>query len=167
MPRSFDFSVESPATVDQIHSAFSAEKYWRSRLAEFGGFGRLDSLVTADDGTVDIVVVQELQRDGLPGLVAKFFPKGWRVVQRESWSPTDDGAVRGKVSIATSGAPGSGLGKVLLSPTPTGSRLKCAATVEFKVPLVGGQIEAVMGRLLVQQISTIQRFTAEWIEDHG
>ncbi|BBY44256.1 hypothetical protein A5765_10950 [Mycolicibacterium celeriflavum] len=163
MPRSFDFSVESSATVEQIHSAFCAEEYWRSRLAAFGGFGRLESLAVGADGSVDIEVVQDLDRDGLPGLVARFFPKSWRVVQHETWSPADDGVVRGQVSVATSGAPGSGLGKILLSPTPAGSRLKCTATVEFKVPLVGGKIEAVMGRLLVQQISAIQRFTTKWI----
>jgi len=28
MPRSFDVSVDSPASVDQVHAAFSAEEYW-------------------------------------------------------------------------------------------------------------------------------------------
>ena len=77
------------------------------------------------------------------------------------------GRVRGEVSIATRGAPGSGLGTVLLAPAQNGSRMNCTATVEFKVPLVGGKIESVMGRSLAQQFSVIQRFTAKWITEHA
>ena len=52
MPRSFDFSVESSVSVEQIHSAFSEEDYWLARLAAFGGVGRLDSLIIDTDGSV-------------------------------------------------------------------------------------------------------------------
>jgi hypothetical protein len=45
VPRSFDFSIESPVSVEQIHSAFSEKDYWLARLAAFGGIGRLDSFV--------------------------------------------------------------------------------------------------------------------------
>jgi hypothetical protein len=167
VPRSFAFSVESPASVDDIQSAFSEEDYWLARLASFGGFGRLDSLTVGADGSAAVVIIQELRHDGLPSLVAKFFPRDWRVVQQETWKPLGGGRVRGEVSIDTHGVPGSGLGTALLAPAQNGSLLQCNATVEFKVPLVGGQIENVMGRLLVQQLSVIQRFTAEWITQHA
>lgn len=166
MPRSVDFSVESAASVEQIHSAFSTEDYWLARLAAFGGFGRLDSLITNTDGSATVIIIHELRHDGLPGLVAKFFPRDWQVVQTEKWSPIGDGLVRGEVGIATRGAPGSGVGTVLLTPSQNGSRLNCTATVEFKVPLVGGKIESVLSRSLAQQISVIQRFTAKWIAEH-
>ncbi len=57
VPRSFDFSVESPASVEQIHSAFSEEDYWLARLAAFGGVGRLDSLIIDTDGSVTVVII--------------------------------------------------------------------------------------------------------------
>jgi Protein of unknown function (DUF2505) len=167
VPRSVDFSVESSATVEQIHSAFSAEDYWLARLAAFGGFGRLDSLIIDADGSATVVIIHELRHDGLPGLVAKFFPRDWQVVQTETWSPIGDGLVRGEVGIEAHGAPGSGLGTALLAPAQNGSRMNCTATVEFKVPLVGGKIESVMGRSLAQQFSVIQRFTAKWITEHA
>ena len=167
MPRSFDFSVESPVSVEQIHSAFSEEDYWLARLAAFGGIGRLDSLIVGTDGSVSVAIIGDVRHDGLPGLVAKLYPREWQVVQNETWSPIDGGRVRGEVSFATRGAPGSGLGTVLLTPAQNGSRLKCTATVEFKVPLVGGKIESFIGRQLVQQISEIQRFTAKWITEHA
>ena len=167
VPRSFDFSVDSTAGVEQIHSAFSTEDYWVARLAAFGGFGRLDSLTTKVDGSVSVVVVQQLRNERLPGLVAKFFPTHWGVVQEETWCPVAEGLVRGKVTITPSGVPGSGFGTTLLAPAPNGSRLNCMATVEFNVPWVGGKIEAVMARLLVQQVSVIQRFTTKWVKEHA
>ena len=133
-------------------------------MAAFGGFGKLDSLIVDTGGSVSVVVVQDLRHESLPGLVARFFPRSWQVVQTETWTPIGDGRVQGEVGIAARGAPGSGSGAALLAPAPRGSRLTCTATVEFKVPLVGGKIESLMGHSLVQQISVIQRFTAKWIK---
>ena len=89
---------------------------------------------------------------GCPGWSPSSFPVIWQVVQNETWSPIGGGLVRGEVSIAAHGAPGSGLGTALLAPAQNGSRLKCTATVEFKVPLVGGKIESFIGRQMAQQI---------------
>jgi hypothetical protein len=167
MPRSFDLSAESSATVEQIHSAFSEEDYWLAGLAEFGGIGRLDSFIIGADGSVTVVMIQDLRRDWLPGLVAKFYPGDLEVVQNETWRPIGGGLVRGEVCIAARGVPGSGLGTVLLAPAQNGSRMKCTATVEFKVPLVGGKIESFIGRQLVEQIAVKQRFTTKWITEHA
>ena len=35
MPRSFDFSAESPASVDDVLAAYRDENYWQARLAAF------------------------------------------------------------------------------------------------------------------------------------
>jgi hypothetical protein len=67
VPRSFDFSIESPVSVEQFHSAFSETDYW---LAAFGGIGRLDTFVVDTDGLVTVVIKGDLRGEGLPGLVA-------------------------------------------------------------------------------------------------
>src|ERR1700740_3763619 len=61
------------------------------------------------------------------------------------------------------GAPGSGTGKALLAPAQNGLRLEFAATVEFKVPLVGGSIESYIGGHAVKSIAATQEFTTAWI----
>jgi hypothetical protein len=167
MPRSFDLLVESSVSVEQIHSAFSEEDYWLARLAAFGGIGTLDSLIKGTDGSVTVVTIQDLRRDWLPGLVAKLYPRDLAVVHNETWSPIGGGQVRGEVSVAARGGPGSGLGAALLAPAQNGSRLKCTAAVEFKVPLVGGKIESYIGRQVVEQIAALQRFTTKWITEHA
>lgn len=167
MSRSFDFTVDSSASVEQICAAFANRDYWQARLSSFGGLGDLESLVVDPDGSVTAVCVKDLRPDGLPGPAARLFPREWRVVQSESWRPLGDGRVCGEVRLVSHGAPGSGAGSALLTPTVAGCRLTCRATVEFNVPLIGGQIEGVMGKSLIQNITMLQRFTADWIKQNA
>ena len=165
MPRSFDFTVKSSVSVQQIHSAVSEEDYWLARLAAFGG-GRLDSLIIDTDGPVHVVIVQDLRHDLLPGFFAKLYPRDLEVVQKATWSLIGGGIVRGKVSIAARGAPGSGLGTMLMGPQD-GSLLKCTTTVQFNVPLIGGQIESYVGRQMVEETPVMLRFTTKWITENA
>jgi Protein of unknown function (DUF2505) len=167
MPRSFDFSVKSAVSAAQIHSAFSDEDYWLARLAEFGGVGRLESLAIGADGCTRVVIVQDLVHDWLPGLFAKLYPGDLQVVQKETWSLIGGGMVRGEVITAARGAPGSGLGTVVMAPDQNGTRLRCTATVQVKVPLVGGTIEKFVGRQMAEETPVMLRFTAKWITEHA
>ena len=88
-------------------------------------------------------------------------------MQTETWSPIDDGQARGEISVVTQGAPGSGLATAVLAPAQNGSRLSCTATVEFKVPLVGGKVESLVSRSLTQQISELVRYTVKWIAEQA
>src|ERR1700757_1110897 len=51
MPRSFDVSADSPATVEQVHWAFSDEGYWLARLASMNGGTAPETLGGDDDQT--------------------------------------------------------------------------------------------------------------------
>jgi hypothetical protein len=115
MPRSFDLSVESPASVEQAHAAFADEEYWLARLEAFGGVGRLDSLTVGDDGTVTVAIIQDLRHDLMPGLVAKFYPGDLEVLHDEKWGPVGRGRMRGEISISARGFPGTAVGAVLLA----------------------------------------------------
>jgi len=166
MPRSFDVSVDSPTTVEQVHAALSGEDYWLARLATLNGSTTLDSLIIDDDQTVRVATAQDVGRDLLPGIVAKFYRRDVKVRHTETWRPID-GQLRGEISVAVSGAPGSGSGSALVAPTGSGSRLTLAGNVEFKVPLVGGTIESFIAREFARTIPEIQHFTAMWITEHA
>jgi hypothetical protein len=167
VPRSFDFEVESSASVEDIRWAFSEEDYWLARLEPAGDLGRLDSFMVDADGSVRVVIVLDLRTELLSGVVAKFYPRMWQIVQNETWSPIDSGLVRGEISVVTHGGPGSGRGTALLAPAQNGSRMTGTATVEFKVPLIGGQVEKLIGRQQIQGITDLLRLTAEWISEHA
>ena len=166
MSRSFDVSFQSPTSVEQIHSAFSEEDYWMARIAAFGGSKTLDSLVVEPDGTLTVSITEDLRRGGLPTMLGKLYRGDLKVRSMEKWSPASDGRVTGEISVAVAGAPGSGRGAAVLTPSLDGSQLTLSATVEFKVPVVGGPIESHVAREFAEGISEIQRFTTRWVDEN-
>lgn len=168
MPRSFEVSFESPASVARVHSAFGDQNYWLDRLAAFGDRDRrLDALDIDPDGTVRVTNTEDLRQGRLPGILAAVYRGDLNVVNREQWRPLGDGRVGGEVSVAVTGAPGSGHGTAVLAPNGDGSALSLSATVEFNVPLLGGKIERYLVGELAEGLAAIQRFTTTWIEEHA
>lgn len=168
MPRSFGLSVESPASVDQILSAFRDEDYWRARLATSGtGTATLDSLTVDAGGAVTVVVTVKLLRDRLPKLLTPIDRVELAMVRTERWSRIAGGQVHGEISVAVPGAPLSAIGDALLTPVRDGSMLTYTTTVHAKVPVVGGRIEDFIGVELSQGITAIQHFTDEWISENS
>jgi len=167
VPRPFDVSTPSSATVGQVHAAFADEGYWRARLAEYGGDSiRLDSLVVGE-GSVFVATTQNLSHDRLPVLIAKAMPGDLKVVREETWRVTDDAELHGDVVITTSGAPISGSAVAVVSPTAAGSLLRFTGTVRVKVPLIGGQIEKYISSQISEEIPGVQRFTTRWISGNA
>lgn len=166
MPRSFDVSVESPAGVDQVHAAFGTEGYWLARCEHFGGNKTLDTLTVDPDGTVTVVVTEDLRHGGLPSILTKVYRGDLNIVSTEVWTPTN-GRISGQITVAVSGAPGSGRGTAEVAPSGNGSRLSLTGSVQFKVPLVGGTIEGFVAREFADGIAEIQHFTSSWIDDHA
>lgn len=148
-------------------SAFGERDYWLARLSRFGALDTLDSLSVESDGTVTAVMVKDAHRREERSPIAKYLPTQWRVAQKEQWHPIGERQVRGKLSITSYGTPAYAAGTALLAPAGAGSRLECAATVEFKAPLFGKQVEKAMGRILTQSVTALQNFTADWIDVHS
>ena len=108
MSHSFDILTESPATVEQVHAAFSREDYWLARHAAFDATTTLDSLIVEADGTVAVGATQYLGRQLLPGVVAKLVLGELKILHSETWRPVGDRRVRGQVSVSAPGGLGSG-----------------------------------------------------------
>lgn len=167
MPRPFDISTASPATVSQVHAAFADQDYWQARLAEYGrGSIRLDYLVV-EDGSVLVATIQDLRNDVLPALIAKAVPGDLLVRREETWRVADGGDLHGDVVITASGAPISGVATALVGATPEGSVLSFRGTVQVTVPVIGGQIEKYISSKITEEIPGVQRFTTRWISRNG
>lgn len=165
MPHSIDLIAESPVTVRQVHRAFASQDYWLARLATYNGVNTLDSLVVGDDGTVSVTTTQDLRDEALSG-VLKMLPANLQLVRTESWTPHGEHHVRGEVRVSAPGKLGSGVADALIAPTETGSRMTFVATMEVKIPLVGGKVEKYIGRQLAEEIPALQQFTTDWINEH-
>lgn len=164
MPRSFDMSAEYGGSVEQVYRAFGDRQYWLARLADSGADeATLDSMTVADDGVIDVITTQTLWASRLPGLVAQFHHGDLSFVREETWTPVSDGQSSATVRGSISGAPVSLSGTAALVPMGAGAVLDFTATVEVRIPLVGGKVENFIGGQLVELIIAEQRFTTEWI----
>jgi hypothetical protein len=163
MSNSFDLSSESPASVEQVLSAYGEEDYWLARNVALGGSKALNSLVVDSDGTVTVTIIEDLRHGMLPGILAKLYRGDLNIRSTERWKPAGSREVNGEINVSVTGAPASGSAAAVLAPSGSGSRLKLTGTVEFKVPLVGSKIESYLAREFAQGIPEIQRFTTTWI----
>jgi hypothetical protein len=174
MPRSFDMSADYGATVEAVFRAFSDEDYWLARLADSGADEatrdaiQVDGLSGDDAGipeSIAVITTQVLRRDRLPGVVAQFHRGDLRVRREETWGPIRNGAATATISGAILDAPATMNGTAMLEPLAEsgGARLRLQATVEVRVPLVGGKLENFIGSQLAELLIAEQRFTTRWI----
>ncbi|MBO0865038.1 MAG: DUF2505 domain-containing protein [Mycobacterium sp.] len=169
MPRSFDMSTDYGATVEEVLQAFSEEDYWLARLADSGADdATLDWMRMGGDGSIDVITTQVLRRDRLPGLVTQFHRGDLRIRREEKWSPITGDRANATVAGSILEAPASLTGSAVLMPVESGgAQLKFRATVEVRVPLVGGKLENFIGRQLVEFLIAEQRFTTAWITENA
>ena len=165
MPRSFDMAADYDGTVEHILHAFGNERYWLERLAESGADeATLDSIDWGADGGLDVVTTQTLRADRLPGVVGQFHHGDLSFVREEAWTPVRDGRATASVKGSIPGAPATLSGTAVLGPSGSGSRLEFTATVEVRIPLVGGKVENFVGSQLVGLLTAEQNFTTAWLK---
>jgi hypothetical protein len=166
MPHSFNLIAESSSTVEEFHSAFGDEDYWRARVAAMGN-STLDSLVVRSDGAVEVATTSRLMPDGLPPLVTRLIRGELAMVHGETWNRIDGGRMRGVVSVRMTGVPLSARGTGSMRPSQEGSQLQYAATVDVKVPLVGGPVESFVVSHLAEWLLEVEKFTTAWITENA
>jgi hypothetical protein len=164
MSRSFDMSASYDGSVEQVLRVFGDRQYWLARLADSGADeATLDSMTVGPDGVIDVITTQTLWSSRLPGLVAQFHHGVLSFVREETWSPVNDGQAGATVRGSIPGAPATLSGTATLASREAGSHLDLTATVEVRIPLVGGKVENFIGSQLVELLIAEQRFTSEWI----
>ena len=163
-------STDYAVAVEAVLGAFSEEQYWLARLADSGADDfTLDSMElggpSGDDGSIDVITTQVLRADRMPAVVTQFHRGDLRIRREERWEPTSDGSATATVTGSILDSPASLTGTAVLEPVPEsgGARLTLRATVEVRIPLVGGKLENFIGSQLVELLIREQRFTTTWI----
>jgi hypothetical protein len=166
MPRSFDMSTDYAESVEAVLQAFSDEQYWLARLADSGADDSTLDSMEVGDGVIDVVTTQVLRADRMPALVTQFHRGDLRIRREERWEPIVDGSATATITGSILDSPASLTGTAVLEPRGDGgARLKFRATVEVKIPLVGGKLENFIGGQLVDLLIREQRFTTTWIAE--
>jgi len=163
-------AAEYESTVEQVHRAFSDEGYWLVRLGDSGSdHATLDELAVGTDGGIRIKTTQTLRARRLPGVVTQFHRGDLDFVREETWTPMANGCATAAVVGTIPGAPVGLTGHAVLAPATAqpGSQVAFSATVEVRIPLVGGKIESFIGSQLIHLLTAEQRFTTVWITENG
>ena len=121
---------------------------------------------TSSTAPVQVVTVQDLRTALLPKPFGKLYPRDLEIVQDQTWTLVD-GELHGTVRIEARGAPGSGRSSVVLAPAGDASQLRCTATVKVDVRFVGGTIEGMLSRQMVDDTPEMLRFTTEWLNEQA
>lgn len=162
-----DLTARSPHPLKSIRSAFERDDYWRARLTAFeAGSPVLENLSIEPAGQISVSVIMRFAHDQLPDVLRRLRLPGLEVVQRERWSPIEDGSMRGDITVDAPRTPISGQGSVHLTPAGTGTQLAGTATVDVKVPLLGGPIAKFIAGLLANGIVDIVRVTDSWLDQN-
>ncbi len=157
-------ATEYAGAVEQIHAAFCDEKYWLARLAGSGADEwKLDSFRVGSDGGVDVGTTQVLRAQRPPGGVHQFHHGDLEIRRAETWTGLSDGAAAASVASSIVRAPVPLNGDASLSAISRGARLAFQATVEVRIPLVGGKMEKFIGKQLINLLNDEQQFTTRWI----
>ena len=168
MPRSFDMSTDYAESVEAVLRAFGDEQYWLARLTDSGVDDSTLNSMAVGDGVIDVVTTQVLRSDRMPALVTQFHRGDLRIRREERWEPIVDGSATATITGSILDSPASLTGTAVLEPLDNGgARLKFRATVEVKIPLVGGKLENFIGTQLVELLIREQRFTTTWIGETG
>lgn len=166
-------AAEYGGTVEQVHRAFADEQYWLVRLGDSGAdHATLDEMDVGDDGAIRVRTTQTMRADRLPAVVTQFHRGDLNFVREESWSPVANRRATATVRGSIPGAPAQLTGEAVLSSVADaqgamGARMTFTATVEVRVPLVGGKIENFIGSQLVNLMIAEQKFTTVWITENG
>ena len=157
-------ATEYSGTVQQVHDAFRDKQYWLARLAGSGADEwTLDDFQLGHDGGVDVVTTQVLRSDRLPGIIHQFHHGDLEIRRAETWTGLHDGAAEATVASSIVRAPVTLTGEASLTPLGDRARLAFAASVDVRIPLVGGKMEKFIGTQLINLLDDEQQFTTRWI----
>ncbi|UGT64678.1 DUF2505 domain-containing protein [Nocardia asteroides] len=141
-----------------VRAAIADEQYWKDRIAEVGGpNARLDR-ITIDGDRVHAELVQAIAAELLPAAITAVRPGDLIIPRVEEWTG-DTGTFTAKVD----GAPAEVRGSIALAADGAGSVATITGTIEVKVPLFGGKIEAAIAERLVELLGNEAEFTDTWL----
>jgi len=144
--------------VSAVRAAFSDEQYWKDRITEVGGpNARLES-VTAEGDTLRVHMVQAIAAELLPPAVTAVRPGDLIIPRTETWS-----GASATFDASVEGAPAKMSGTITLTGDDNGATGVVDGSIEVKVPLFGGKIEAAIKEHLTELLRAEAEFTNTWL----
>ena len=117
--------------------------------------------VSSPTPPASVEVTQRLNTSDAPGVARKVIGDSVETVQREQW----DSAERASIDISIPGKPGTLHGTITLTDNGDGtSTERFDAEVKVHVPLVGGKLEGLIGKILGSGLRRERETGLTWLE---
>ncbi|BDT89454.1 DUF2505 domain-containing protein [Nocardia cyriacigeorgica] len=157
-PLAYTARYTHPAAA--VRAAVADEQYWKDRIAAVGGpNARLES-VSVEGDQVRVEMVQAIAAELLPSAITAVRPGDLVIPRTENWTGT-----AATFEARVEGAPAEVRGTITLSDIDAGSTAVIEGSIEVKVPLFGGKIEAAIAERLTELLAEETEFTNAWISE--
>lgn len=154
----FRKEIHFPGGLDDVREMILDPEF-RNRVSVAAGGRPADSkVVETPEGTLS---VNDTTPDvsGVPSFVRPMVGGSLVIHQEELWISRDTA----RLTVHSEGKPGRIDGTITLTPTQGGTIQTTEAEIKVTVPLVGKQVEKLMGRILGSLLKTQGRLGAEWL----
>lgn len=137
-----EIAIDGP--LEQV-SALLAEEDFRRRVAERAGADAIETGHSERPNGDIVSTIDFVQRvDGLPGPLGRVVGREVHVKHVETWAAID----RAGLEVLIPGKPGHIHGTIVLREDGAQTIQRVEAEIKVGVPLLGGQIETLLGRIL-------------------
>lgn len=140
-------------------AAMLADPAFRERVCEFQGVVRHSVSVDGAGAGMKVVVDQVQTARGIPAFATKFVGDEINIVQTETWSSPD----RGAIEVTIPGKPGEMTGSAVLVESGGTTTETVQFDITVRIPLVGGKIEKLIGELLTKALRAENKVGREYL----
>jgi len=140
--------------------AMLGDAAFREKVASEAGADSYDVTVTPNgaDGFASIVETRQSSKE-LPGLARKFLGDEYTIRQEEHWASEN----RAELDVTVTGKPGGTKGTPTLTPSGDGTVQTTEAEIKVGIPLLGGKVETLLGKVLGNLLKLQGRVGADWL----
>jgi hypothetical protein len=154
----FRKEIHFPGTLDEVRTMILDPEFRNQVSLAAGGQPAESQVVETPEGTLS---VNDTRPDvsGVPAFARPIIGGHLVIHQEELWVAPH----LARMTVHSEGKPGRIEGTITLTATHTGTTQTTEAEIRVTVPLVGGQVEKLMGRILGSLLKTQARIGAEWL----
>ena len=155
----FRKEIHFPGTVDEVRTMMVDPAFRNEVSIRAGGQPSDSTLTETPDGLLSVNESRP-SLDDLPPVARPFIGDDFVIHQEELWTAPD----RATMTVRVPGKPGKMDGTITLAPAPDGGTLQTTeAEITVSVPLIGGKVEVLMGKILGNLLKTQGGIGADWL----
>ena len=159
MPTTIKHEMPYDAPVEQV-AAMLGDPEFRREVTRRLDAKRADVTITPQGEGKQVRLDYWLDTQGVPSFAKKIVGNETNILQEETWSSAE----RADIKVTIPGKPGDMTGTAVLTPTPEGGTVETVTlTIKVSIPLVGGKIEDLIGKLLVASLKEEHRAGRDYL----